>query len=146
LWTAPSQMFSPVACHVRLHYTLAPSIQPLLEAPEEGFFWNLLEFGLRIRFDGWETCPLESNFQSVEQPKVTRSEIRRVRWFGDNRNCCTTRDVWLGALSWCRNRSNCLPLVVPQPLQNLHVEMTRRYELILMYQSYSLQWLLGAVW
>jgi hypothetical protein len=46
----------------------------------------------------------------------------------------TTRDVWLGTLSWCRNHCPCLPLVAPLPLQNLHVEMTsntlpRRYEL-----------------
>jgi predicted benzoate:H+ symporter BenE len=26
-------------------HTLAPSILPLLEAPTEGFFWNLPEFG-----------------------------------------------------------------------------------------------------
>ena len=29
------------------------------------------------------------------------------------KNCCTTSDVWLGALSWCRNNS--LPLVAPFP-------------------------------
>jgi hypothetical protein len=51
-----------------------------------------------IRFDaliGCETCALETHFQSREQPKVTRSEIRRVRWLGDD----TTSDVWLGTLS-----------------------------------------------
>jgi hypothetical protein len=42
-------------------------------------------------------------------------------------NCCTTRDVWLGVLSWWRNHCPCLPLVAPLPpscieqtLQNLH--------------------------
>jgi len=30
--------------------------------------------------------PIEAHFQSREQPKVTRSEIRRVRWLGDDRN------------------------------------------------------------
>ena len=64
-------------------HTLAPLILPLLEAPAEGFFWKLLEFGRRIPLDifhGCETRPLEAHFQSREQPKVTRSEIRRVRW------------------------------------------------------------------
>jgi hypothetical protein len=59
-----------------------------LEAPSEGFMWNLLEFGRRVRLDalhGWETRPLEAHFQSREQPKVTRSEIRRVQWLGDDR-------------------------------------------------------------
>jgi len=72
-------------------HTLAPLILPLLEAPAEGFFWNLPEFGRRIRFDvlyGCETRPLEAHFQSREEPKVTRSEIRRVRWLGDDRNAC----------------------------------------------------------
>jgi hypothetical protein len=46
----------------------------------------------------------------------------------------TTSDVWLCALSWCRNHCPCLPLVAPLPLQNSHVEVTsnslsRRYEL-----------------
>jgi hypothetical protein len=95
-------MFSPVACHVRLHYTLAPSILPLLEAPEEGFFWNLPDFGRGIRFDvprGCETCPLEAHIHSREQPNVTWSEIQIVRWLSDDRNRYTTNDVWLGALS-----------------------------------------------
>jgi hypothetical protein len=82
-------------------------------------------------------CPLEAHFHSRVQPTVTRSEIRTVWWLGDD----TTSDVWLGALSWCRNRCPCLPLVAPlppncisQPLHNLQVEMTsntlsRRYKL-----------------
>jgi hypothetical protein len=79
---------------LRVH-TLAPSILPLLEVPAEGFCWNLPGFGRRIPFydlHGRETCPLEAHFQSREQPKVTGSEIRRVRWLGDD----TTSDVWLG--------------------------------------------------
>ena len=70
-------------------HTLAPLILPSLEAPAEVFFWNLPEFGHHIRSGvphGCETCPLEAHFQSREQPKVTRSEIRRVRWLGDDRN------------------------------------------------------------
>jgi hypothetical protein len=61
--------------------TLAPSIPPLLQAPAQGLFWNLPESGRRVRFEdlhGYETCPLEDHFQSRGQPKVTRSEIRRV--------------------------------------------------------------------
>ena len=70
-------------------HTLAPSILPLLEAPAEGFFWNLPEFGRHIQFDvlhGCETHPLEAHFQSREEPKVARSEVQRVRWLGDDRN------------------------------------------------------------
>ena len=33
-----------------------------------------------------ETRPLEAHFQNREQPKVTRSEMQRVRWLGDDRN------------------------------------------------------------
>jgi len=66
------------------------SIDPaLLEAPAEGFFWHLAEFGRRIQFDvlhGCETHPLETHFKSREQLKVTRSEIRRVQWLDDDRN------------------------------------------------------------
>jgi hypothetical protein len=43
------------------------------------------------------------------------------------RNCCTTSDAWLGALSWRSNHCPCLPLVEPlppnciaQPLHSLH--------------------------
>jgi hypothetical protein len=64
-------------------------ILPLLEAPSEGFFWNLLQFGHYVQFyvlHGCETRPLEAHFQSREQPKVTCSEIRRVRWLGYDRN------------------------------------------------------------
>jgi len=70
-------------------HALAPSILPLLEEPAEGFFWNLPKFGSRIRFDvlyGCETRPFETHFQSREDPKVTRSEIRRVWWLGDDTN------------------------------------------------------------
>jgi hypothetical protein len=38
-------------------------IVALLEASAESFFWNIPEFGPRIRLDvlqGWETCPLRS--------------------------------------------------------------------------------------
>jgi hypothetical protein len=61
----------------------------LLKAPAGSLFWNLPEFGRRIRFDdlhGCEMRPLEAHFQSREELNVTRSEIRRVRWLGDDRN------------------------------------------------------------
>jgi hypothetical protein len=102
-------------------YTIARSALSLLEAPEQGFFWNLSEFRRRIRFNALyrcEKCPLEGNFQSREQPEVTGSEIQRVRWLGDD----TTSQVWLGALSWSRGHCPCLPL----PLPHLQVEMTRK--------------------
>jgi hypothetical protein len=80
---------------------------------------------------------LEVHIQSKEQPKVSLSEIRIVRWLGEEREVCLgeellhNSDVWLGALSCCRNHCPCLPLVAPlppncitQPLQKLHVEMT----------------------
>jgi len=83
-------------------HTLAPSILPLLEALTEGLIWNLSEFACRIRFDvlhGYETRPLEAHFQSREQPKVTRSEIQRVRWLGDDRNACAMQFGRNGATS-----------------------------------------------
>jgi hypothetical protein len=63
-------------------YTLTPSILPVLETPAKSFVWNLPEFDRRIAFDalyGCETYPLEAHSRSREQPKVSRSEIRRVR-------------------------------------------------------------------
>ena len=59
-------------------HTLAHSILPLLEAPMEGFFWNLPEFGRRIRIDvlhGSDTGSheVEAHFQ----PNIN-SEIRVV--------------------------------------------------------------------
>jgi hypothetical protein len=90
------------------------------------------ELGRRIRFyvlRGCETCPFEDRFQNMEEPKVTRSEILRVRWLGDDRN------VFLGEelLHNKRNVTRCvsvmqkpllLPLVALLPqkcMQNLHV-------------------------
>jgi len=53
-------------------HTLPPSILPLLEVPEEGFFWNLPEFSRRIRFDvlhGCETRPVaEKSIPVITQP------------------------------------------------------------------------------
>jgi hypothetical protein len=69
---------------------------------------------------------LRNVFQCKEKPKVIQSKIRSVWSLGDHRNCCTTSDVLLGALSLSRNYCPCLPLVAPpppncieQPLQNL---------------------------
>jgi hypothetical protein len=42
-----------------------------MEAPAEGFFWNLPEIDSSIRFYdlfGSETCPIKAHFQSMEQP------------------------------------------------------------------------------
>ena len=61
----------PLRTHTHTH-TLPPSILPLLEAPTEGFVWNLPEFGHRIRFDvlhGCETRPLaEKSTPVITQP------------------------------------------------------------------------------
>jgi hypothetical protein len=67
-----------------------------LEAPAEGFFWNLPQFGRRIQFDvlhGFETSPLEARFQNKVQPKVIQSEIRRVRCLGDDRNAFISEEL-----------------------------------------------------
>jgi hypothetical protein len=53
-------------------HTLAPSMLPLLEASAEGFFWNLQEFGTRVRFNvlhGCETCSTEAHYRIRERPK-----------------------------------------------------------------------------
>jgi hypothetical protein len=98
--------------------------------------------GMVVLLHGSETCTLEARFHSTEQPTVTRSEVRRRRWLDNDKNHCTTSDVWLGALSWCRKHCPCPPHVAPlppnciaQPLQNLDVRMSsdtlsRRYELL----------------
>ena len=99
--------------------TLAPSILPLLEAPAEGFFWNLPEFGRRIRFDvlhGWETRPLVAHFQSRQEPKVTPSEIRRLRWLGDDRNAFLVEEMLYNK----RCVARCV-IVVQKPLSLPHV-------------------------
>ena len=131
-------------------HTLAPSTLPLLEAPVEGFFWNPPEFGHRIRFDvlhGCETRPPKAHFQSREQPKVTRSEIQRARWLGDDRNAFLGEELLHNKRCVARcvimmQKPLSLPLGAPfppnciaQPLQNLHIEMainslSRRYELM----------------
>ena len=103
--------------------TLAPSFLPLLEAAVEGFFWNLPELSRRIRFDvlhGCETCPLEAHFQSREQPKVTRSEIRRVRWLSDDRNVFLGEELLHNKRCVARcvivmQKPLSLPLVAPLP-------------------------------
>jgi hypothetical protein len=82
-------------------------------------FWSS---SVAFRFDaphGCGTCPLGAHFLERKSQKslgARSGECGGLRWLGDN----TTRDVWLGALSWCRNHCPCLPLVVPLPLQNLH--------------------------
>jgi hypothetical protein len=56
-----------------------------------------------------ETRPLEAHVQSREQPKVTRSEIRTVRWLGDARNdfrgeeVATMEDIKQNATAELRN-------------------------------------------
>jgi hypothetical protein len=115
--------------HTHKIHRLAPCILPLVEAPAESFFWILPGLSCRIRFEalhGYESCSLEAHFRSREQPQLTRSEIRRVRWSGDD----TISDVWLSVLSWCRitvpgcHLLRLSPNYVGQTLHNLHVELT----------------------
>jgi hypothetical protein len=52
-----------------------------LEAPAQGFFCYLPEFGRGIGSDivrGCETFYFEANFQKKEQSKVTQSEMRML--------------------------------------------------------------------
>ena len=115
--------------------TLAHSIVPLLEAPTVGFFWDLPGFGSRIRVDvphSCETCPFEAHLQSRYQSEVTRSEIRRVRWLGDDRNAFLGEELLQNkrCVAWCiivmqKRLSLSLPTValfppnrIVEPLQN----------------------------
>jgi hypothetical protein len=54
-------------------HRLARWLLPLLEAPAVGFFWNLPEFGHRIRFYvllGYRSLPLEATFRVGNSPKI----------------------------------------------------------------------------
>jgi hypothetical protein len=94
----------------------------------------------------YETCSLEAYFQSTEQSKVTRGDIRRVRWLGDYRNVLLGEELLHNKRYVVRRvivtqKQLSLPfLPLPPPnctaqhLQNLHVEITsnalsRQYEL-----------------
>jgi hypothetical protein len=145
-------------------HTLAASIQPLLEAPAEGFFCNFPEFGRRIRCDilhGCEMCPLQADFQSREEPKVVRRESGDygdlvMAWMlSSARNCCTS-DVWLSALSWCRNRCpcllsrrflpNCTALTfVKLACRNEQSNISRRYD-AMVYQTVHVKIIPGTFW
>jgi hypothetical protein len=122
--------------HANTH-TLTPWILPL--APAEGFCLDLPELVRRFRFDvlpGCESCPLEDNFQSREQPEVTRSEIRRLWWLGDDRDVLprrgfATQQAMYRRLCYRDKRPLSLLLAAPlhpnciaQPLQNLHIEIS----------------------
>ena len=85
---------------------------------------------------GYETRSVEANFQSREQPKVTLSEIWRVRWLSGDRNAFLGQELLQNKRFVARcviviQKPLSLPIVAPflpnciaQPLQNLHVEMT----------------------
>jgi hypothetical protein len=113
-------------------HTLAPSILPLLEAMAECFFWNLPEFGPRIRFDGlhgYETCPLDAHFQNSELPEVTRSGIENtvVGW---RKKIFSRRGIAAQQAMYSSVRYRDAETTVPatcsaasSDLQNLHVEI-----------------------
>ena len=113
MWRLPNHLQITTLVHTHTH-TLAPSILPLLEAPAEGFFWNLLEFCHHIRFDVLHVCETRPLRPILIVGNSQKSLGARSREYGgwvmtgmvfSVRNCCTTSDVWLGALSWCRNHS-----------------------------------------
>jgi hypothetical protein len=97
-------------------HTPAPSILSLLEAPADDFFWNHPEFGHRIRFDvlhGCETCPPEAHFQNRKTFRIENGQKSlgarsgeygslMTGMFFSARNWCTTCEVWLAALSQCK--------------------------------------------
>jgi hypothetical protein len=80
--------------------------------------------------------PLRSISGAREQPKVTRSEIRRVRWLGDDTNVYLDEQLLHNKRCMARcfivmQKSLPVAVVAPlppnsiaQPLQNLHVELT----------------------
>jgi hypothetical protein len=87
----------------------ATSILPPLEAPAEGLFFNLLEFSHHIRFDvlhGWETVPLRHIFRVGNSQKSlgAKSGETVIGWW---QVLLHNKEVWLGALSWCRNHCPC---------------------------------------
>jgi hypothetical protein len=104
-----------------------------------------------------EKGPLGTHFPSREQQEVTRSEIRRVWWLGDDRNAFLGEELLhnMRCVSRCvivMQKPLSLPLVAPftpncmaQPLENLHVEMTinrlsKRYELMVHHTVDPITW------
>jgi hypothetical protein len=95
-------------------HPLAPSNLPLLEAPAEDFFWN--PTGVRIFRSSTVEFDLMSSMVAKRVPlwpifRVGKSQKSLGARFGEYggwvmtgmlfsaRKCCTTSDVWLGALS-----------------------------------------------
>jgi hypothetical protein len=120
-------------------HTLAPSILSLLVTLAEDFNCNLPELGHYIQIHilrGCEMCPLEANFWSKEQSKVTLSEIQRTWWFGDDWNDFLNGELLhkkqcVAQYAIMMQKPLSLPHITPLPLnciaqflQNLHVEMT----------------------
>jgi hypothetical protein len=79
------------------------SIDPVIVGSTgRGFFWNHPEVGRRIPLDVLHVCEtrsLKANSKSKEQWTVTRSEVRRVRWLGeDSRGTAAQRAMCGSAL------------------------------------------------
>jgi hypothetical protein len=68
---------------------------------------------------GCEIIPLEAHFQSKKQPKVTQSKIRRIRWFGGDRN--VFRSVQLLHNKRCEDRWD--DAAVPAPCRAASSEL-----------------------
>lgn len=135
----------PLRIHTHTH-TLAATILPLLEDPEEGFLWNLPEFSYRIRFDVLyvsETRPFEAHFQSKEQPKVTRSWVL-IEIF--SRRGIAAKQAMCSFVRYCEPLSlpaTCLAASSKLNLQYVHAEITsntlsRRYE-NMVYQTVEIK-------
>jgi hypothetical protein len=88
--------------------------------------------------------PLEPNFRVGNSQKSLRARSGEYGgWvmtgmFFSARDGCTTSDVWLGALSWCRNHCPCLPLVAPLPLQNFLFQLCNGHSSIRLNQVFHL--------
>jgi hypothetical protein len=107
-----------------LPQTHAPPILPLLEAPTDGFFWKHPECDRRTQFDvlhGWEACPIEDDFHSREQPKVTLNEVRRLWWSDDDGIALLGEEL----LHYTRCMARCVivtqkPMSLPATSSELH--------------------------
>jgi hypothetical protein len=91
-------------------------ILPLLEALAKGFFLNRQEFCYCIWFNVLHVCKMCPMWPIFWVGNSQRSLGVRFReydvWMMKGmlfsvRNCCTTSNVWLSALSWYRNHCPC---------------------------------------
>jgi hypothetical protein len=115
-----------------------PSILLSLETPAEGLFYNLSDFGLRIRFnvlhgcDMFPWCPFSE--QGTTKSHLERDPESTAFWWWRNVSLCEEllhNKRWVTRYVIVKWISLSLPVVAPLPancmaqsLQNMHVEMT----------------------